>query len=122
MATSKSTSKKPTPKKTASKPTTSRPKAKVATKTPVKSKKQTKAAKVTGPQTLRLCEDQQQFMEFKLTKQTVYWAIIAGLVLALGLWIFSVQNQVHNIYDQINQATIEDQQRPILGNKINEDS
>jgi len=44
---------------------------------------------------------QQQFFTFRITQQTVYWLILCGLVLALGIWVTSLSVRVQAIYDQI---------------------
>ena len=42
------------------------------------------------------------FFTFELTKQTLYWAILCAIVLALGVWVMSLNIQVQKIYDQID--------------------
>jgi hypothetical protein len=42
------------------------------------------------------------FFRFELTKQTLYWAILCSAVLAMGVWVLSINIQVQNIYDQID--------------------
>jgi len=42
------------------------------------------------------------FFTFRITNQTLYWTILCALVLALGVWVLSINIQVQNIYDQID--------------------
>ena len=46
-----------------------------------------------------------------MTHQTFYWAVLAILVLALGIWVVTINDKVQRIYDQIdasNAALTED--------------
>lgn len=100
MATTRSTSKSTTKKATtktakstsgATKKTTAKPK---AVRTPAKSTR-----RYVG-----LDAQPSNFFQFRITIQTVYWAIIGALVLALGIWIINLQMQVHRIYDAIDTS------------------
>ncbi len=44
------------------------------------------------------------FFTFRITHQTVYWGILCAVVLALGLWVVSINDKVMRIYDQIDQT------------------
>lgn len=107
MSQNKSTDKKSSTVKASTK----KPRqATVATKTKTSAAKKAHSTK-KKPQTIesfRPCKDESKFLEFKVTKQTLYWLIISMLVLFLGLWIFKVQRDVHAIYDQIDKIIIED--------------
>ena len=51
------------------------------------------------------------FFTFRMTHQTFYWAVLAILVLALGIWVVTINDKVQRIYDQIdasNAALTED--------------
>lgn len=45
-------------------------------------------------------------MSLKITVQTLYWLILAGAVLMLGLWVLNIHNKVQGIYDEIDQSQI----------------
>lgn len=45
-------------------------------------------------------KDTSPFKSFQLTSQTVYWLILCALILALGLWVISLNVRVQQIYDQ----------------------
>lgn len=41
------------------------------------------------------------FMEARFSEQTVYWIIIGVAVIALAVWVLSLQAQINAMYDQI---------------------
>lgn len=41
------------------------------------------------------------FMTLTPTVETVYWAILGGLVIVLAIWVATLTIQVQNIYNQI---------------------
>lgn len=43
------------------------------------------------------------FFSFRVTEQTVYWAILGFMVLALGVWVITINDKVQYLYDQIDQ-------------------
>ena len=43
------------------------------------------------------------FFVFKATHQTIYWLILCCLVLALGIWVLTLNMKIQRIYDQIDQ-------------------
>lgn len=47
-------------------------------------------------------KETQPFFVFKVTRQTLYWLILAVLVLALGAWVLVLNIRIQNIYDQID--------------------
>lgn len=72
-----------------------------AKKTPAKraSKKELRSFKVG--------QTKQPFMSFRITDQTVYWAVIGILVIALGVWVTYLQVKINEIYDQVDANTYE---------------
>ena len=42
------------------------------------------------------------FFSTKITDQTVYWAILGFLVLAIGIWVITINDKVQYLYDQID--------------------
>lgn len=78
MATTKSPTKKANTKKTRAK------------KAPVKSR----------PVALTH-ESASDFMTFRFTKQTLYWAVLGAVVLLFTVWILKLQSDIQAIYDQI---------------------
>ena len=55
----------------------------------------------------RLSKVQEPFLTFRITHQTVYWSILAILVLALGLWVVDINDRVQRIYDQVDSINRE---------------
>ena len=89
MATSK------TVKKTATKKAPARPVAKTKVKHVAKAKKPVMRSFAPAPAS-------EPFMTFRLTNQTLYWAILAAFVLALGIWVTVISVRVQHIYDTID--------------------
>ena len=87
MATRKTAAKKPAVKKTTKKASAPR----IA-----------RIAKRPQMESFRLARPQSPFLTIAITRQTLYWGIIALAVLVLGLWIVHLQNKVNEIYDQID--------------------
>ena len=105
MATAKksTTAKKPVAKKAA-------PKRAAAKTTQVKTKvTQVKRAVVPVGEvkSFRRSKPAQPFFTVQPTKQTVYWLILAGIVLALGVWVADLSSQVQELYDQIDATNRE---------------
>lgn len=90
-----------TAKKTTKKTTVKRAPAKVAPKTKVTRKAAPKQAELKS---FHRAPAPTPFFTFELTKQTLYWAILCGIVLALGVWVMSINIQVQKIYDQIDMT------------------
>lgn len=76
-----------------------------AKKAPVKKSapKAKKPAKVEH-RTLRRSTDNTPFFTLRLTHQTLYWLILAGLVIALAAWVMHLSGRIQDIYDQIDAA------------------
>lgn len=97
MPTKKTTAKKPvkraTPRKTAT--------------TKTSGPKVVRMAKRPRVESFKLARPQSPFLTIAITRQTLYWGIIAVAVLILGLWIIHLQNKVNEIYDAIDASNIE---------------
>lgn len=80
----------------------------VAQKAPVKktSPKKAPAKAVTKksvePQSFRLTPNAENFFAFRPSIQTVYWLVLSGIVLALGVWVILLTARVQSLYDQID--------------------
>lgn len=106
MVTKKSTSKKPTVKA-------------VARKAPVKRTTAVRTKKASNVATAWDLPSGGQFQSFKvgqarnffsvrITDQTVYWSILCFIVLALGVWVVTIDDKVQRLYDQIDAKNAED--------------
>lgn len=113
MATQKSPRKK-TAKNTNAK---TAPAAKT-TKKVVKGKASTKNKDVKS---FVLTAEREPFFTFKVTKQTLYWLVIAVISLAFSGWIYKVQADINDLYDQIElmQASESTLSQPLETPKVN---
>lgn len=66
-------------------------------------KKKTTAKKQPSLRSFRPAAEQ-DFMSFRFTVQTVYWLILSVLVLALGIWVISLNTKINDIYNQIDAS------------------
>lgn len=51
---------------------------------------------------ISLQREQQDFMSFNITIQTVYWLILGAIVILFTMWILQVQADIEEIYNQID--------------------
>ena len=74
---------------------------------PAKSRSATSVKRVTKPQvrSFRPAKPDEPFFTFRVTHQTVYWIILAVIVVSLAAWVLSISIKVQNIYDQIDATT-----------------
>lgn len=98
MATAKKTSHKAPAKKT----TTKRAPAKTSASTKVVHKH---APKQPEMKSFKRAKSPTPFFTFELTRQTLYWALLSGIVLAMGVWVMSINIEVNKIYDQIDSTS-----------------
>jgi len=81
----------------------------VAAKKPVsKTAKNTTRKKVSAPQpvkmrSFRVSPNNPSFTTFKITRQTLYWIIIVGFIIAMQLWIIAMQIETSDFIE--NQLT-----------------
>lgn len=104
----KTTAKKPatTRKSTAAKSTASKSSvSRTVKRKPTTRRSSSKKAKSDEFKSFHLAHSSSPFLTIAITKQTVYWLIIAAAVLALGLWTIHLQNEVNKIYDQFEAAS-----------------
>ena len=87
--------------------------AKKSAKKPIVKRAPSKSASATKVTTRKATSDEMEmrsfrrakaeaFFTFRITRQTLYWSILCAAVLALGIWVMSINIQVQNIYDQID--------------------
>ena len=89
------------------------PKKTTAKKKPAASKARSKKSTL---QSFRLTRSPSPFLTIAITRQTLYWGIIAVAVLVLGLWIIHLQNKVNEIYDAIEITSIDNSITPVKKN------
>lgn len=116
----KTTTTKKTPtKRTPAKKTT-------AKRTPAK-KPSTKRTSAKTVQSFKLQQSHEPFVSLKITIQTLYWLILAGAVLLLGLWVLDISQKVQAIYDEIDsnmviQKELDERELQLLREKSNKDN
>lgn len=86
------TSAKPTKKSPAKKP--------AAKKTTAK-----RTAKATPTvRSFRVSAPTAPFLTFSVTKQTLYWIVLAFILVGFGLWIYRLDSEVQRLYDQLDAS------------------
>jgi hypothetical protein len=70
-----------------------KPAAKTTPKAAPKKRTTTKraTAKVAKPVSFRLSRESQSFISTRITTQTVYWSILAIVILVLGIYVINIQ-------------------------------
>ncbi len=110
MATKKPVSKKPVAKKATTKKPAVAKKAPAKRTTTVRAKTAPQRAWHVQPagnyKTFKASNDQ-QFFKVRITDQTIYWAILGFIVLALGVWVITINDKVQYLYDQIDAQNAE---------------
>lgn len=101
MATTKSPA-----KKSVKKATPSRAAAKPA-RTTVRSVRKPESTPNTR-RSFKVTQPQDPFFTFRITHQTIYWLVLAGFVLLLGLWVTDINVRVNRIYDQVDAKNAAD--------------
>ena len=69
----------------------------------------TKVSRVSRPakpamRSFRPAPVRDPFFTLRITHQTLYWLVLALIVLGLGVWVTNISIQVQNIYDQIDET------------------
>lgn len=101
MATKKTTT---TKKTTASK----KPAAKTAkpTKSAVKrAPKATPKVHAKSNRVLGLQAEKEDFMTFRINRETVYWLVLGAVVILFTTWIMQLQSDIQKLYDEIDANT-----------------
>lgn len=104
----KKTAKKTPAKKTAA-ASSKKPVRAVAKKAPAKTTKttvrRTKAKKpLHQAKSFKMAKSDQKFFSLKPSVQTVYWAVFALAILALGLWVLNLNLELQQVYNEIEQT------------------
>jgi len=72
---------------------------------PVKAKKTTKVArksrKITRIQSFHLSPEEQTFLSFKFTMQSIYWLILLVLIFILAIWVLNIQITTSDLINSI---------------------
>ena len=93
MATKKTTTKKaPVKKKSVAKTTV---------------KKVSKPTRSSASRVPSIQAEKEDFMTFRVNRETVYWAVLGAVVILFGLWIMQLQADIQGIYDDIDASAAE---------------
>ena len=90
--------------KTSPKKTTAKKVAAAPAKKPASKKTSTKAASAPRTESFRLSRESQSFISSRITLQTVYWSILAIVILIVGLFILNVQLDILETLDGISEG------------------
>lgn len=55
----------------------------------------------------KLQPNDRPFIQFRLSRQTLYWTVLSLIILALGTYVVYLQTEISNIYDQVNAQSLE---------------
>lgn len=81
-------------------------KAKTTTTTKKVVKKPAVSAKrVTTKKRVSKQASEPEFMQVRVTDQTLYWLIFGAAAITFALWLFSLDAKVRDLYDQIDANT-----------------
>lgn len=47
------------------------------------------------------------FFTVRITDQTIYWSILCFIILALGVWVVTIDDKVQRLYDQIDADNLD---------------
>lgn len=49
--------------------------------------------------------DEPQFMEARITEQTLYWLIFGAVAIMFAMWIFTLDSKIQKLYDQVDASS-----------------
>lgn len=75
-----------------------------AKKKPTTKKRATKTASVRKRTVSK--KKQSNFWTVEFTLETLYWLIFGVVVIAIGYWTFTTSQQVHEIYNNMNNEEV----------------
>ncbi len=93
MATKKTTTKKAPAKK------------KPAVKTSKTAVKRVHKPARKSSRMLAIQPEQEDFMNFRVNRETVYWVVLGAVVIIFAMWIMQLQADIQKIYDDIDAST-----------------
>lgn len=99
MATTKKTSKKVAPRASTKAAAVKKPTAKKATNKKASSKN-------VEMRSFRVSPEERAFLDIQVTRQTIYWIILAAFIVFVQLWILQLHIEVVNILDAQQQQLL----------------
>jgi hypothetical protein len=90
----------------------STPVKKKPTKAPVKKPAAIKTKARMKTAHLKLRRDSEDFMTFRVNRETYYWLVLGVTVIMFTMWVLKLQSDIMTAYDQIdaNSSSIDDLQ------------
>lgn len=76
-------------------------------KAPVKKKTTAKSAASKKRQLVTIAPSRQDFMTFRINRETVYWLTFGTVAIFYAIWIMQVQSDIQSLYDQIEVSSAE---------------
>jgi hypothetical protein len=67
----------------------------------------TRSTAVLGP--IRIQPETQEFMTFRLTKETVYWLVLGAVVILFTIWLMRLQMDIQALYDDVDASNLSSQ-------------
>lgn len=67
-------------------------------------KKKTAAKSIKPMRSFVLAKETPPFFTLRFTHQTFYWTVLSLLVLALGIWVVTLNVRVQQLYDQVETS------------------
>ena len=76
---------------------------KVAVKKPLRKKSSNKKVQMKS---FKIAREPYPFMTFRITNQTIYWAVLLILILLLSLWVLNIQISIINLLNEIKASIV----------------
>lgn len=74
----------------------------------------TSSKKTSSMKSFTIARDTPPFFSFRITYQTFYWLTLCLLILALGIWVITLNMRVQQLYDQIDASSSDTSQTTML--------
>jgi len=68
-------------------------------------KQVSKSTKAKSSRVLAIQPEQEDFMNFRVNRETVYWVVLGAVVILFALWIMQLQSDIQKLYDDIDAST-----------------
>lgn len=76
-----------------------------AKKKPVAKSSKAAVKKAQSSRVLAIQPEQEDFMNFRVNRETVYWVVLGAVVILFALWIMQLQSDIQKIYDDIDASS-----------------
>lgn len=76
-------------------------------------KKKQPAKKVQEHRSFKASKEIEPFFVIRFNHQTVYWLVLCGIILALGIWVMALTLRLNGLYDQIDATNMLNNATPL---------